>query len=301
MPKKQRKPGWIVLQPWVTLFLDLLGWSREVMEFEKVPLVRQDAGKVKDILRGPLLRHRIARKTIRTLLFEEMKFLDGPEWETQVRALPLDQQALITRRATPRLVVNTFGDSFVVNLPCPRDDEFGFKVALTHIWILMQRAAGAFALLLSAGIPVRGAMELGMTVECDPEDGGAPEVVGPSQVLAYKLESQQAGHIRVMVGPNLVGLARDLNFGRVQGADDPQTRLFAKSVLDLVWKEPNGSYSLDYLAPSVCGQGKAVSPDAVEEARQFLATSLKAAEDGKNDELLAKYQPALAYFAARSP
>jgi hypothetical protein len=119
------------------------------------------------------------------------------------------------------------------------------QLPLKGIYTLMLATGGSFLQMLSDGIFVRGAIEIGRGIEH--QISGSNELYGSALSNAYQLE-QQAGYPRIVIGEklykHLVGVAdakpnskkEEINVG------------YAKSCLSMIVQDCDEQYVLNYLS-----------------------------------------------------
>lgn len=132
--------------------------------------------------------------------------------------MPPDRRKYLLGRDRPRLVHWGFSDAYIVAAPVLRDSDGDMAVAVHDIHRIMYAAARMWLFSLD-GAPIRGGIEMGLLAGIPPHDEPR-ELSGPALVRAYWLESQVAGHPRVMVGSACIRFLDDIAHGRVSGSSD---------------------------------------------------------------------------------
>jgi hypothetical protein len=288
------------VQPWATFFIDVLGWSSELLRFDDARQFLADQDRIVEVVKGPITKRELVRTAVQGVLNRrgsdpasaEAEF--GADFATWTKG----GRTLLRKLLRQPFVVEAFGDSFVVNVPCGSHSKFREAVPAKQIYLLLMQAACATAVLLSVRVPVRGAIEIGIGTEY--RTSRAKGYLSSSVAKAYALEHTKADYLRILLGPDLVAYLRGLE-GRKGEYIDDITGNYARDALALCRSEQDGSTSLDYLSPTIVGSAGSLLPgdDVVQKAHAFVEEGVTTAH-ARNDERVAHiYERAQAYFAER--
>lgn len=189
-----------------------------------------------------------------------------------------------------------FSDSIIIAVPlkAPADDP----TPLNSVQVTLQAAACSAIASLAAEHAIRGGIDVGVCARVSDH-----EVYGSALERAHELESQKAGHARILLGEELVTY---LSENRNAPRDTPLSQLkasTAESALRRIVKDADGQLALDYLGQEVRAACTTVHPSRlqlmVDSAYAFVVAEearWKAAGDTKLAERYAKVH---AYFDSR--
>ena len=224
-----------IVQPYVTGFFDLLGFASRIREYDQI----QPGDSYKEVTRrvtAPILALVRARA-----MFEQAVKTNVRERTDMSTVSPELREQGAGMMSTP-FIVQQFSDSLVLSCPFDVQDRSRGALAVFNLFIV---AANLMAGCLAAGVPIRGAIEIGYGTVIAWR--GAQELVGSSGMKAYELE-RTAGWPRILIGKELFD---DL---WTQRAQDPRRHAaasqdagFAKHCLRVVLDEKEGTHSLDWL------------------------------------------------------
>jgi len=285
-------------KPWVTLFLDLLGWSKQLLRYDEVIDYLDDMKKVSKVISDPIYAHQKARLVIEGLMGGPVGSHENEEHQRRLNQLSGIERELFDRMACHEFVVQQFGDSFVVSICVLGDEKLGYGPVVSDLLGLFQMAGGATVMLLSQGIPVRGAIEIGIGTEYEVRGTNRKELVGASIVKAYRLESGVAEYPRVLVGPHLIRFISGLDDGKGDPIVQKTVRGLLPQLQGLLHREGDGSFSLDYLNDVVIGE-RLVDLARVEDAYRFVVTQYSEATARNDAQLLGRYGLVLKYWLER--
>ena len=266
----------------ITLFLDILGWGRRLLEYDAVPGFAHEQQRVDRVVGEPIRQ----RKTVDTILRAWINEDRAPSWKRYVRALPKEQFDSLSTMMQHKWIYQSFSDCFAISVRFAAPPEAGIA-ALEHLLIL---STSVVPMLMEAQVPVRGGLEIGWgTVE-------RGELVGSSLVGAYELESTVAKHPRIVVGPKIVQLLR-----RYQLDSEPLIRRQgAARTAGYIFEDHDGAPTLDYLGSQAVEfhdwrrteQGRSM----LQNAYKYVRTERQDARETGNDVLLKRWSLVRRYF-----
>jgi len=213
----------------------------------------------------------------------------------------------------------TFSDTVLayVNL---REDS----TLVQGVFAILSTCASVFLALLAAGIPTRGAVDVGLAYKlsdlrpqgdrgsgADSVDvgyacsGSDDEIYGPVLVSVHLLESRVAQWPRVVLGDGLARYLRSL--AEPAGDVQPDARVVkALGVyLDLIEQDVDGWPILDYLGRWQQGaylrhRDPQNPPHGERDAYRFIKKQAERFRDEKNEKLAVRYNLTLQYFRSKA-
>ena len=286
-------------ETWATLFIDLLGWSTKLLEYDQVHRYRDDGARVSKTITDPIQDHELARVAIEGVLEGKKAANDTEEHQSHVAALKGDDRDLFEAITAYPFVLRLFGDSFVLNFPCGSDPRFGDAVAAGRLHALLHQAGFMMVVLLATGVPLRGGAEIGVGTEYTPRGKPGKELVSASIAKAYRLEHEIANYPRIVVGRDLVGYLSWIA-GKPQGTTAARlAAAAAKSALSLCRTEADGSVSLDFLSPNIIGAQGLTGRETADRAFAFVRSQFFEAQARHDAKLVGRYGLAMHYFLER--
>jgi hypothetical protein len=149
---------------------------------------------------------------------------------------------------------------------------------------------------LAEGIPLRGAIEVGMGVEMDGQ-----ELSGQVMVSCHELESRLAQTIRIVVGPALLSMVEQ---GRRLSESDSryyrEDRNLSNLVASFTKRDPtDGLYVLDYLAVTKSvAQGQQGFDEQTRKSLAYLWQQEEYWTKAMRLDIAQKYRAGIMYFAS---
>lgn len=279
-----------VLQAYVTAFLDLLGWSSLLRELDAVPDFAADAARVNAVIQKPILDLDRTRLAVEGILLGRVA--DPEEVNARAALLPPETRKLFLESHDLRYILQGLGDCFIVSTPY----EGSASKGMSAIKGLVAQVGFTMLLMLAQGVPIRGAIEIGMGTEYRPHGGGDRQLIGSSIAKAYGLEQKEADFPRILVGPELHKLIVDQSLTPPESEDKRIAGGLADLVLRMLHAEDDGSVSVDYLCPDVKDLLGAEADSECQKAFNFICAQVKKFTEEKNEKLGGKYRQTYAYF-----
>lgn len=188
--------------------------------------------------------------------------------------------------------IRSFSDCLIVSGKLTADPEFGNWRPVATISSLMLGTAALQLLMLSQGIPVRGALAVGLGAEIY----GDGEYFGPALDEAYRLE-RNAGEPRIAVSQTLVDLLdRKLTpeppVEGLQAAVNDSTAVARK----LIITAHDGSLMLDVLSDEVRPLVDPLRSGIAQRAHSFVRAEWLRYQSAKDHKLAGRYYALLRYF-----
>ncbi len=206
-----------------------------------------------------------------------------------------------------KLKVAFFSDSFFLGIPFGEEIYSSSKHApiIEGISYLLKTCGFIFLYSLYHERVFRGGIDIGGGVELENE-----EVFGPALIKAYELEREKAKYFRIVIGDSLIKYLEDQKKGNksipFQPDDDIQKcQIIASECLNLMTKDKDGYYILDYLNEEFLKMWRQSDKldsgmkfeEIIESSFQFVEQKLK--EIKCNHNLKKKYEYLLKYLQKR--
>jgi hypothetical protein len=169
------------------------------------------------------------------------------------------------------------------------------------VFSALSAAAVVMLMSLANNHPLRGGIDVGLATEM-----GAQEIYGAALGSAYLLESQEAGYPRIVIGDELWRYfnAALRNF---QAQTTPVARAIAaitERMMGLISTDGDGKRILDYLGQTMvqhAGPGGGQKDLLVKRAYDFVLAEQKRIVEGKNPQLIERYEAFRRYVESRLP
>ncbi|QEE28175.1 hypothetical protein FTW19_09315 [Terriglobus albidus] len=166
----------------------------------------------------------------------------------------------------------------------------------------LSAAASVMGVSLASGHPLRGGIDVGLATEIGPQ-----EIYGTALESAYRLESEEAGYPRILVGE---GLWRFLNSAhanfRTQATPESKTiTAIIEKALKLIAIDSDGKKILDYLGPFIV-ENAAGSEGKFKEIQlkpiyEFALAEQERINKGNDPKLIVRYEALRHYIESRLP
>lgn len=265
-------------------FLDVLG-QREKFKSLHVPTTPEDKSKVAEVL-----RHTAG------FVLELRKVFD-----TQFTAFEAGLSNLkkhTDKSVRPKFM--GFSDSFVTSVPI-RNDGGDLALMITIVSAL-SAAAAVMGVSLASGHPLRGGIDVGIATEI-----GAQEIYGTALENAYRLESEEAGYPRIVVGEGLWQFLNSAlaNFQTQATAESKTITAIIEKAMQLIAIDSDGKKILDYLGPLIV-ENAGRSVDKFKEIQlkpiyEFALSEQERINKECDSKLIARYAALRKYIESRLP
>jgi hypothetical protein len=193
-----------------------------------------------------------------------------------------------------------FSDSFVTSVPIR--NEGGDLALMITIVSALSAAAAVIGVSLASGHPLRGGMDVGLATEIGPQ-----EIYGTALENAYRLESEEAGYPRIVVGD---GLWHFLNVAHTnfQAQATPESKTITaiiEKAMKLIAIDSDGKKILDYLGPftveNAAGSVGKFKDIQLKPIYEFALTEQERINKGNDPKLMARYESLRHYIESRLP
>lgn len=187
----------------------------------------------------------------------------------------------------------SFSDSVIIAVPLKAPDYD--PTPLNGVQLTLQAAAACMIASLSAEHPVRGGIDVGVCARVSEH-----EVYGSALERAHDLESEKAGHPRILIGDELTHY---LVQNTQQPRDAPESHArasVAEASRRMIFTDADGRCALDYLGEEARKVFLTSSlPAAVDRAYAFVVAEEARWKAAGNARLAERYAKVHAYFDSR--
>lgn len=271
---------------------DVLGQSRKLQEQTQVPLgadpvdLKRVVTNLKDTAGVVIGFRQLFRQ-----FFEAAARSSGRAY-----SLPEPQRTEMLAAMTSNVVLWGVSDAIFVAVPLTWKRHPAARVV--DVFRSLLAAGNMWLVGLSTNHPIRGGMEIGTGIDLEPG-----EIYGQGLEAAYHLESQVAGHPRIVVGPRCVEFLKTVKRNE-GGAADVGAKLAAGGAdlcLSMLREDRDGHIVVDGLSHTMLEQSQEV-PDLREQfvrAYDNVRTQWRVFHDAGNTKLASRYEALRAYFEER--
>jgi hypothetical protein len=286
---------------YVTLYLDMLGWGADLVSadtpWQATNVDDSAIPEALDVALWPMLaKYEIVRSVLEHTVDCGTTLMLPPRLPS-LRLADIAVLVAVTRRAA--FVYQRFSDSFTVSLECRPHRRFEHTPDLARLSGFLQSVSAAFLMIVAAGIPIRGAIELGLGVLRPSAPRKERELIGPTIVDAYNLERQVAQYPRIVIGQNLLEFLSSERAKAPSGAHGWIHRHLLADIGTFLRVEPDGTTSLDYLNVEQLSQSPKESFPYLDSARRFVSDSHNRATEAGDGKLAHRYAAMQRYYDER--
>ncbi|UCD74622.1 MAG: hypothetical protein JSV91_12640 [Phycisphaerales bacterium] len=274
----------------VTVFLDILGTSRQLLMLDKALDDGADEVDIQRLKKESLLPTQQLRSLVDNV-YQDLKKTE-PE-SADVDGLSEHQAQLLKETERDDSICQWASDSLVISVPILMDAEIR---TLAAVFNLFKVCAATSLFMLAAGHPLRGAVSVGWGMQVTDD-----EVVGAGIVKAHAAEQDHALYPRIIVKPEIL---RFLSEFAARIARDREKADLAKEISrrikDLVCDDLDGMSIVDFLCPAAL-EGLAELPRQalLERAHSMLQAYLRRSREVSDLPLLRKYSWLSNYWTRR--
>ena len=182
-----------------------------------------------------------------------------------------------------------FSDTIIVYLPLANSSR---NIQWRAIHSLLAASTNIMPMLLSKGIPIRGAIELGIGTEFI--DG---ELYGPVLQEAYRLESEVASYPRLIVGKYFASFFQD-SLNKVASIDilNPNQLKALNQNINWFTIDDDGEFILNYLGESSRILPGSIKEEAISQSYKFVCQQLSKFSKENDLKLMKRYTRLKCYF-----
>jgi hypothetical protein len=232
---------------WLVAFLDLLGQQEAFLKTDYIP-EHDDPATRREFVEQVQASVGVIR-LMRRLLASFRNAVESVKGDVDeapaLHGFPAD--AIDRYRALRACRVREYRLSDGVMLACPLKPEVDHATPVLAVHEILATCAALMLVQLAAGRPIRGGLDVGTGMEVD------GELFGASLVKAYRLESKEAQHPRLVVGPGLVNYLTTCTQAPGEELEARFERSMAAACLGLLVADEDGHMIVDYAGPKARG------------------------------------------------
>ena len=272
---------------------DVLGQSRKLQEQAGMPLADDPAERQRIVANlkdtaGVVIGFRgLFRK-----FFEEAAQPTGRAY-----SLPEPQRNEMLAAMASNVLLWGVSDAIFVAVPLTWERHPAARVV--DVFRSLLAASSMWLVGLSTNHPIRGGMEIGTGIDLEPG-----EIYGQALEAAHHLESEVAGHPRIVVGTRCVEFLKAVKRNEsASGVGSALAAGFADLCLSMLREDRDGHAVVDGLGQTMLEQSRQV-PDLRDQfvrAYDNVRTQCRAFRDTGDTKLAARYEALRAYFDERAP
>ncbi len=194
----------------------------------------------------------------------------------------------------PSIHLFAFSDSITIYIPLKKE-ESGLNVPISGIHGILGAAGMISLIMLAAGHPIRGGIDVGIAFEI-----GNDEVYGPALARAYSLESNVSQYPRITIGEELIQYLQ-INATQKENGDRVKSveKTLAKQCAKFIAVDDDGIPFIDYLGEDFLSNLPDNSRELTIAAYQFVVSKSIQYKKEKNSKLAFRYSLLRNYFESR--
>lgn len=188
-----------------------------------------------------------------------------------------------TKLTATKIDVEFMGDAALLKV-CITNNP-GETIPIVSIKDLFMCISMQTLFILGAGIPIRGAIELGWGTHID------DSIYGTMLHRAFRLE-KEAEYPRIVIGQNLLNYIRPLSEIPQRGVTEDEAKIIkskAEKALAMIIEDDDGESVLNYLQRDLFSANEAVFKECVRCAKKFIQFEIENRQRKRDTKLLNKY------------
>ena len=275
----------------VVCLIDVLGQKQKLSKWARLP----EDGAVTSEFREALTQTTGVVMAFRDAFLQFFQSVAQCTMPDKLAALPKRQQDQYRRFQNCDVHVERFSDTFVFSSRIP--NEHG-DTSITPVYRILGACCYAMVSSLAVAAPARGAITIGAGAVLKDDS-----FYGPALAEAHRLESEVAGHPRVIVSDTV---RQFLAHGQSY-SEDAEMAVLMKHVAglgrQLVYQDVDGYWAVDFLGRGIREVYGNDTPliDAVQKAYGFVRGEAKKFRDAGDEKLTKRYGLVQQYVESRLP
>jgi len=276
---------------YVVVLVDLLGQSEKLEKFSTLPKSKEgkEAEHFIEMVKQTFEDVKKFRELIlelRDVLSRKIKIPDAIK-----SRLNTSQLKLAEKYTMPIVEVQFFSDLAMLKINLLEREDHSPLISINS---LFSQLAILFLSQLSIGIPLRGAIDVGICAELDKND-----LYGQAVSRAYKLESKVADYPRIIVGQDFIDYLNSFEDIEVSKEEIKIIDFWVNYIKNCLIKDTDGNFILSYLSP-VFIDSYSYSIDSfkesIKDASKFIFNEIKKYEKLGDKKLQDRYIGLMNYF-----
>lgn len=278
----------LLFQHYLVVFFDHLGQRENLRQITGIPTTENEKLRFIEITKKSIGRVLHIRDAFN-------KYFDAASSYTPdtTRVPPELREEFRASQKKADLVFYGISDAVVIAVPLMNNDEN--CTAINGIHDALVATCGIGLLSLSAHVPVRAGLDVGVATQIDDK-----EIYGPALESSFYLESNLAEYPRFLVGKELINYLFWIEH------QTPMTRIglvaqsVAKYCREMIIQDTDGRYMLDFLGNKIKESADGViDQELVISAFNFVSSQYDKYFKERNDKLASRYYRLLRYFSSR--
>jgi len=288
MDDKSRGDEEIEFRYYVVGLVDVLGQEAELEKLSAIPRASDKEKQYIEAVRRTWGVVYLLRESFRGYY----KTQKGPKDQARYETLTQDGKAEYERLMDVDFGMQQFSDTVVSYSPLR--NRHG-ELTTRGVYGITCACANMMMVNLAKGIPLRGAVEIGVAAEL-----ASGEIYGPALSHAYNLECQVAQYPRIVVGPEFIRYLSKLILDAEETNQGKFNKAMAQFCLDLLRIDDDGSMLVDFLGPrmrELVGEGHR---DLVKKGLQFVSSEHERFRREGDRKLALRYSLLRGYYLFRA-
>lgn len=265
---------------YVAVYIDILGQGEKLSKIKKLPDTEEEKKKFFDFFRETVG----AVKELHSSFDEFFKAYNkiSPDMKAFIETHPEEIQEQYYKSRKYDLKSLRFSDTIIL---CFTLDSESTSAPIHSIYTVLSSAASSFVILLSQGMPLRGAISIGIATELD--DSG---IYGSILHNLHYLESKKAEYPRIIVGDELVQMVNGFEAQSVTSKDifGNMNKAMIPRIKRLIKRSDDGLHILNYLDKGIADSLKDKRKVVYDNLNSFVKKQLSACKD--SEKLLSRYR-----------
>ncbi len=228
---------------YVAVFIDILGQGKKLSKINKLPTTKGEEEEFMNLFLETAGAVEKLQKNFE-VFFEGFQKI-SPEIQKQLDSFPPDKKAKFLKSKELNLQHLYFSDTVILYFTLDKESNL---TPMKSIYSAVASAALTFPIMLSSGIPLRGAINIGIGTELDKSG-----IYGPILHDLHYLESKVAKYPRIIIGEELIHMINLNDKEPIREGDDIQAinKATIPSIRSLIKTDNDGENILNYLDISI--------------------------------------------------
>jgi len=274
---------------YVAAFIDLLGQSEALKEFQRLPTSDQPEEMQKFIS--------TVKKTFGPMHgFHDSfdNFFSGYSNREERFNFTEEQKRLYDQMGSNEIKLQRFSDGLLLSLSLRTERNKGHMRGVSGI---LYSCGAMFIVWLSQGYPMRAGIDIGIAAEIYEN-----EIYGPALANAYRLENEIAQYPRIVIGDELVRYFNAINQSQDDDVFTRANKLMVAEAEKMIAVDDDGQRIVDYLGEVFKARFTSLNMTKTAfDAYDFVLAQSAKWQAERNSKLAFRYTHLRNYFEARLP
>lgn len=272
---------------YVAAFIDLLGQSEALREFQRLPNIHNS-----DEMQEFISKVKNTFDLIHGFHDSFTRFFSGYPKSVQKLHFTDEQRALYESLGSNEIKVQRFSDGILASLSLRGGPNEGHMLGVSRV---LQSCGAMFIAWLAEGHPMRAGIDIGIAAEIYEN-----ELYGTALANAYRLENEVAQYPRIVVGDGLIQYFESVKQSTEDDIYTKANKLMVAEAESMIANDDDGHRIVDYLGEVF--KARFNSPEmtqAVFEAYRFVLAQSAKWKQERNSKLAFRYSNLRHYFDTR--